>query len=58
MNLQLRKEQIDYNELSQEALEILEILDQIENHTAILRKKLVSELKSKNEVVHLKAEKI
>ena len=58
MNLTLRKEQIDYNELSQEALEILEILDQIENHTAILRKKLVSELKAKNEAVQLKAEKI
>jgi hypothetical protein len=58
MNIPALKEQIDYNELSQEALQILEILDQIENHTAILRKKLVSELKTKNEAVRLKVDNV
>ena len=46
------------SELSHEAMQILEILDQIENHTAALRKKLVSELTSKTEVVHLKLDNV
>lgn len=46
------------HQLSQEALQILEILDQIENHTAILRKKLVSELKPKAEAIHLKLDNV
>jgi hypothetical protein len=41
-------------ELSQEALQILELLEKIENHTADLRKKLMAELKAKNKSVHLK----
>ncbi len=54
MNVAAPKEKhVDLNELSQEALQILEILDQIENHTAVLRKKLVSELKVKNETIRL-----
>lgn len=54
MNNAVIKEQQSINELSQEALQILDILDQIENHTAALRKKLIAELKPKTETVHLK----
>ncbi len=43
------KESVEVNELSQEVLQILEILDQIENHTAELRKKLMAELKKNNQ---------
>lgn len=45
-------------ELSNEALKILEILDQIETHTAELRKRLVSELKPKSESVQIKLDQI
>lgn len=38
--------------LSKEALEILETLDQIENHTAELRKKIMAEV-SKNQAGNL-----
>ena len=51
-------EQDNLNSLSQEALQILDILDQIENHTAALRKKLMSELRPKNEAVHLKLDNV
>jgi len=54
----LVKEQEIINELSHEAMQILEILDQIENHTAALRKKLVSELATKSEAVHLKLDNV
>ncbi len=52
------QEQDNLNSLSQEALQILDILDQIENHTAALRKKLMSELRPKNEAVHLKLDNV
>ena len=52
------QEQIDLNQLSQEALQILEILDQIENHTAELRKKLMSELKKTNTAINLKLDNV
>jgi hypothetical protein len=52
------KEQETLNELSHEMVQILEILDQIENHTAILRKKLVAELATKSEAINLKLESI
>lgn len=58
MNIPALKEQVEISELSQEAMQILEILDQIENHTAILRKKLVSELKPKSESIRLKLDNI
>jgi hypothetical protein len=58
MNNALTKEQQSINELSQEALQILDILDQIENHTAALRKKLIAELKPKTETVHLKLDNV
>lgn len=57
-NLAAIKEQESFKDLSQEALQILEILDQIENHTAALRKKLVSELTTKSESVHLKLDNV
>ena len=52
------QEQDNLNSLYQEALQILDILDQIENHTAALRKKLMSELRPKNEAVHLKLDNV
>lgn len=55
---QAAQEQEHLNNLSQEALQILDILDQIENHTAALRKKLMSELRPKNEAVHLKLDNV
>ncbi len=52
------KEQERIDELSHEAMQILEILDQIENHTASLRKKLVSEFSAKSENVSLKLDNV
>lgn len=52
----LAKEQSAIDELSHEALQILEILDQIESHTATLRMKLMDELKSKSENINIKLE--
>lgn len=45
-------------QLSQEALQILDLLDKIENHTADLRKKLMSELKKNGSTVHLKLDSV
>lgn len=50
---QVKIEQELIKELSQEAKKMLEILDQIESHTAELRKKLVNELKPKDNSIHL-----
>jgi len=57
-NKQTREERLD--DLSQEAVQIIEILDQIEIHTANLRKKLMEELKLKSESnsLNLKLDKI
>lgn len=52
------KEQIDINQLSKEAIQILEILDQIENHTAELRKKLMAELRTNNNAVRVKLDNV
>jgi hypothetical protein len=54
----ITKEQSELEQLSKEALEILDILDQIENHTAALRKKLMPELKSKDSSVKLKLDEV
>jgi hypothetical protein len=56
-NLAIR-EQIDFNILPAEASQLLQILDQIENHTSDLRKKLMSEFKSSNSVVRLKLDNV
>jgi hypothetical protein len=58
MSTAATKEQIILEELSNEALQILEVLDQIENHTAILRKKLLEELRPKNQEIRLKLEEV
>ena len=42
------QENIDVKQLSEEALQIIGILDQIEHHTIELRKKLMEELKQIN----------
>ena len=46
--------------LSQEVMEILNILDNIENHTAELRKKIVGEISSQQKTnnVHLDLDKV
>lgn len=54
--LQPKEQPVD--NLSEEALQILRLLDQIENHTAELRKKLTSELKKSAVSVHLKLDNI
>jgi uncharacterized coiled-coil DUF342 family protein len=48
------------NKLSQEVIEILNILDNIENHTAELRKKIVGEISSQQKTnnVHLDLDKV
>lgn len=46
------------DEMSQEARKMLDILDQIESHTADLRKKLIEELKPKDESIKLKLDEI
>jgi len=57
MNLAVR-EQIDFKQLPQEALKLLEVLDQLENHTSELRKKLMQELKPKGNLVKLSLDQI
>ena len=48
------------NKLSQEVIEILNILDNIESHTAELRKKIVVEISSQQKTnnVHLDLDKV
>lgn len=57
---QLKKEQhIDLQDIPQEAMHLLEILDQIETHTADLRKKLMEEIKKANALkVSLKLDEV
>ncbi len=52
------REQIDINKLPKEALEVLEVFDKLEDHTANLRKKLMSELRPNGNVVHLKLDNV
>lgn len=52
------KAEIDFNHLSKEATEILKILDEIENRTAELRRKLMTELKSNKSAVHIKLDNV
>jgi len=52
MNLAV-KEQLDTNQVSKDTKMILETLTQLENHTAELRKKLMAELKQKNNSLKL-----
>ncbi len=55
----LKELNIELHQLSAEALQILNILDQIEDHTAELRKKLMAELKQTNTgMVHLKLDNV
>ncbi len=41
-------------QLPKEAAKVLEILEELENFTAQLRKKVMAELKANNNLVHLK----
>jgi hypothetical protein len=54
----VQEQQESLNELSHEMMQILEILDQIENHTAALRTKLVAELATKSETINLKLKNV
>jgi hypothetical protein len=59
MNNPLPKEKEIYKEIPEEAAHLIEILDQIETHTADLRKKLMEELKRTNAAkVNLKLEEV
>lgn len=56
---QIQKTQEESQKLSQEVLEILNILDHIENHTAELRKKIIGEVsKEQKNNLHLTLNKI
>ena len=56
---QILKPQEESQKLSQEVLEILNILDHIENHTAELRKKIIGEVsKEQKSNLHLTLNKI
>ncbi len=53
---QIRKE--DVEQLPSEALQVLELLEQIENHTANLRKDLISEMSSNQTSIKLQLEQV
>jgi hypothetical protein len=56
---QILKTQEESQKLSQEVLEILNILDHIENHTAELRKKIIGEVsREQKSNLHLTLNKI
>ncbi len=56
---QIIKTQEESQKLSQEVLEILNILDHIENHTAELRKKIIGEVsREQKSNLHLTLNKI
>ena len=59
MNMNLAaKEQINFKENLSEMSEVLEILHKIEDHTANLRRKMMSELRPKANLAKLNLEKI
>ena len=59
ISIQILKPQEESQKLSQEVLEILNILDHIENHTAELRKKIIGEVsKEQKNNLHLTLNKI
>jgi hypothetical protein len=53
---QIRRE--DVEQLPSEALQVLELLEQIENHTANLRKDLISEMSSNQASIKLQLEQV
>lgn len=57
-NQNVKDQNIDSENLPQEALQALKILDELENFTADLRKKLMSELKPGGNLVRLKLDDI
>ncbi len=52
------KEEVELNDLPREAVLVLQMLDQIENHTAELRKKLMLELKPNGNTIKLNLDKV
>ncbi|MDX2082540.1 MAG: hypothetical protein SFV53_00935 [Rickettsiales bacterium] len=57
-NLNLKVQEQEENQLSKEAVQVLKILDELENFTAELRKKVMAELKNKSNSVHLKLDEV
>jgi hypothetical protein len=52
------KEQIDSGKLPEDAIQALKILDELENFTAELRKKLMAEIRPGGNVVRLKLDDV
>ncbi len=48
------KEQAETTQLPKEAVQVLKVLEELENFTAELRKKVMSELRTNNNLIHLK----
>ena len=48
------KEQAETAQLPKEAVQVLKVLDELENFTAELRKKVMAEFRTTNNLVHLK----
>jgi hypothetical protein len=51
-------EQNDLNQLPKEAMLVLELLEQIENHTANLRKDIISEMNANQSSIRLKLDQV
>lgn len=45
-------------DLPEEAIELLNIIDEVEEHTIALRKKLMAELRPNGNIIHLKLDDI
>ncbi len=57
--IQALQKEIDVNQLSKEAAQILEILDQVEERTNKIRKEIMSELRSgEGSAVHIKLDSV
>ena len=48
------KDQSESAQLPKEAVQVLKVLDELENFTAELRKKVIAELRTNNNLVRLK----
>ena len=51
-------EQNDLNQFPKEAMQVLDLLEQIENHTANLRKNIISEMSANQTSIRLKLDQV
>lgn len=58
MQAAITKEQIDSSKIPQEAIQALKILNELENFTADLRKKLMTEIRPETNIVRLKLDDV